>query len=305
MADREDDPLFQAQVKEGNLWPKLVIATVAPWLVFVLLLTTFGFRLHDVSPWATWAIAWIFILLCVLIVVTAYWKVKTRPYAARWNVINAAALLLATLCGIGIGDQLFWNYMWPYYQFQKTSPYVNVDPSKAKGQSIMDAGQVYFKEGTFVATEESIAYKMGDVYCAAPIVRQPVADHDVQAGEKAVLKPYSGTIDFWAIGVNCCMPSGELFRCYDAKNRFARSGLRLLRNDLRPFFKLAVEKWSSKYSMPVKHPLFFYWMFDPLAEIDIYEYEGHWRYWVCFTTYLFCNAGFVLLVRMICKKTGL
>merc|ERR1711862_207869 len=97
------------------------------------------------------------------------------------------------------------------YQFHKLNPYVNIDPSRVKGTSIMDAGQVYFKEGTFVATEEALAFEMKDIYCVAPIVRKPVVDHFVEEGEDAIANSHNGSVDFWAIGVNCCMPTGERF----------------------------------------------------------------------------------------------
>lgn len=303
----EEDPLLPPPIVKhkptGHIHITIVILT--PWLSYLLLLTTWGFQLHNYSQRIVWFLGSLFVAACISCWIAAYKKVKYRPQTARWTIIMACLLTCGTAFGMANGDYLYWSHMWQYYQFQKVNPYVNVDPSKAKGESIMDAGQVYFKEGTFVATEEAIAYEMKDIYCAAPIVRQPLANLDMQAGESPVAKPYSGTIDFWAVGVNCCMPSGERFRCFDTGNSSARSGLRLLRDDLRPFFKLAVEEWSSTYNMPVKHPLFFYWMNDPLAEINSNLLAASWKYYYYLTVYFCANAILVYFLHFGVKKMGM
>jgi len=281
-----------------------VIAIFAPWLLFVFLLTLWGFKFHHSSSTLTWLSGILFLCYCIYLLIGAHWRAKKKPYNSRWSILHAVTLTVATFVGITMGDMTYWTYMFSYYEYEMTSPYVNIDPSRARGQGFMDSGQVYFKEGTFVATEEAIAFQMKDIYCAAPIVRQPVADHDVEDGEKAVKKPYSGTFDFWAVGVNCCMPSGERFRCFDALNPHARSGLRLLRDDLRPFFKLAVEEWSSAYSTPIKHPLFFYWLNDPAAEVDSYAFQANWRFWYYAFVYAFVNIILVVFLRYFLVRMG-
>lgn len=307
MPEPEEDPLLPPPIVKqkpiGHI--QIVITILTPWLSYLFLLTTWGFTLHDYSARTVWFLGSLFAVACISCWVSAYKKVRFRPQTARWPFIMAILLTGGTFFGITNGDYLYWTHMWQFYQFHKMNPYVNVDPSKAKGESIMDAGQVYFKEGSFVATEEAIAYEMKDIYCAAPIVRQPLTNNDMQTGGSPVATPYSGTIDFWAVGVNCCMPSGERFRCFDTGNSLARSGLRLLRDDLRPFFKLAVEEWSSQYNMPVKHPLFFYWMNDPLAEINSNALSGTWIYYTCAMTYFCINAIGTALLYFWMRKIGM
>jgi len=298
MADPEDPLIESPRSYKNRETPRtrIIAVIVVPYLVFLYLLTSFGFGLHDYSARITWGIGGFTILLCFMAIWTANRKYSSRPHRATWTIIQAILLSFATGTGIILGDYLYWTYMHDTYQFHKLNPYVNIDPSRVKGTSIMDAGQVYFKEGTFVATEEALAFEMKDIYCVAPIVRKPVVDHFVEEGEDAIANSHSGSVDFWAVGVNCCMPSGERFRCYDTKNASARSGLRLIRDDLRPFFKLAVDGWSAQYKTAVNHPLFFYWVNDPLAEVGAPVVHANMEYMY------FC-WGYFLLNIVLCYIT--
>lgn len=48
------------------------------------------------------------------------------------------------------------------------------------------------------------------------------------------------TYDFWAVGLNCCSGVSSDFRCGEFNNQHARSGLRLMRDDQRPFYRQAL-----------------------------------------------------------------
>ncbi|CAL1161933.1 unnamed protein product, partial [Cladocopium goreaui] len=80
--------------------------------------------------------------------------------------------------------------------------------------------------------------------------------------------------DFWAVGVNCCGLSANSFRCGEYSNPKAHAGLRLMSEDQRPFFRLAVQQAEAAYNIKANHPLFFYWMQDPVAEIMHYKTTG-------------------------------
>eukprot|EP00438_Fugacium_kawagutii_P029114 Skav233711 [mRNA] locus=scaffold2120:100002:105477:+ [translate_table: standard] len=118
-----------------------------------------------------------------------------------------------------------------------------VNPGREKGQQLMDAGRVYFEDGTGLDTSKSMAFRNLDRYCVAPIV-------------------------FGQVGVNCCSGTTADFRCGEFDNPKARSGLRLMRQmpraggletasermtvtlnqgeDQRPFFRLAVQQAEAR-----------------------------------------------------------
>merc|ERR1719210_2377562 len=101
-----------------------------------------------------------------------------------------------------------------YYHYKDMTSYVNVDPSVDWGQSFMDSGAIYFKDGSFVLTNKSLAFHNGATFCVAPIVREDLKYHGGPGGLETVSGfsvPRSGTVDFWAVGTGCCGADGEDF----------------------------------------------------------------------------------------------
>mmetsp|Transcript_126088 Transcript_126088/g.288615 ORF Transcript_126088/g.288615 Transcript_126088/m.288615 type:complete len:155 (+) Transcript_126088:546-1010(+) len=148
----------------------------------------------------------------------------------------------------------------------------------------MDAGRVYFTRGSKIDTSRGVAFKNLDTYCVAPIVN----------GDS---KP--DTYDFWAVGINCCSSVAPDFRCGQYNNPSARSGIRLMRDDQRPFFRLAVQQAEAAFRLTAAHPLFFYWMQDPVAEMNEYRDDG-FKYYL-----LGVFAFFVLnIAGVICSAVG-
>merc|ERR1719473_1235451 len=184
---------------------------------------------------------------------------------------------LATVASVPMGLHIFTLYFSPLAQFGGLVTYVNIDPAADKGGAYTDAGEVYFKEGSRVDTERATAFRSNDVFCVAPIVRDEAT---ASGGAPANGASASSTsVDWWAVGTNCCQPpQGELFKC-GAGNAQSRSGLRLLDSARRPMFKLAVDEWVAEYGVQAKHPLFFEWVKDPRAELAALEFYG----WILIT----------------------
>mmetsp|Transcript_12139 Transcript_12139/g.28339 ORF Transcript_12139/g.28339 Transcript_12139/m.28339 type:complete len:311 (+) Transcript_12139:77-1009(+) len=277
----------------------VLIVLFVPVLLFAVVYWIFGYSLR----FHLWPVALLLgpvlgLLVCLGITSRAWAKLKQDGSARAWialAVCSWIALILATIRA----DMAYWSYSHPHYMYKELADYVNIDPSVDKGQAYMDSGQVYFKENSYVDTATATAYRSGMTFCVAPIVRQPPANQG-GASQVAVngpmVTPESGTVDWWAVGTNCCNPSGKEFKCGAVNNTEARSGLRLMRDDVRPFFLMAVQEWSAGLNIPVKHPLFFYWVQDPLAEVDEYGTDGDHMYWVDLFGFFILNFGLTFSV---------
>eukprot|EP00439_Symbiodinium_sp_Y106_P032200 s4318_g3.t2 len=158
-------------------------------------------------------------LLAVALCVHMTWATVLlfrRRVPCRKAMALTGCLWLASIVGMWAGDQSYGHYMIGYYTYQDLVSYTDVDPAHAKGQSYMDAGEVYFKEGTEVATNEMVSFTSRTNFCAAPIIGQPLrnqAGPDEVAAEGGVVIPEAGSIDFWAVGTNCCDKASRTFTC--------------------------------------------------------------------------------------------
>jgi len=206
-----------------------------------------------------------------------------------WCVVNA---IIASGAGALYGNRNYdlINY---YYTFRGMATYVNINPTLDFGGSFGDAGEVYFKEGSRVDTVRGVAFKNTNLFCAAPIVLE-VLDENGEVVEQAE-PPES--MDWWAIGVDCCSPSGEDFHCGEVGTPLARAGMRLLDNFDLPFYEFAVHQWAAKHGIPAKNPLFFTWVSDPLGKVAAQYLQAHQEYYLACTEYFIANLIAVLILR--------
>jgi len=227
-----------------------------------------------------------------------YRAIREGRARRAWLAMNVM-MWFAVFYGLMKGDTLFWRYSRTYYQFDDLASYVNISPSNDRGQSYMDAGQVYFKEGSRVDTSKAMAFQEDQIYCVAPIVQETMDSKGSQqvgghVGKGGLELPKSGTVDFWAVGINCCDPSGLNFKCGDSANVNARAGIRVLRDDTRPFFLMAVQEWTAWLQMPAKHPLFFNWVQDPLMEVDLLWLHARTNWYLdTFLAMVICSVGII------------
>lgn len=236
-----------------------------PWIIFMWVYFTISFKTHYNHPtWAYVIVGGITVASVgggLILIYTS--KDEFTPYWYKFSTLQCViAIVSAYLVG-------YWNFYWhmmPYYDWQRLKTYPYVDTSKEMGQNLMDAGTVYFAAGTSIDLTQAWHFKTDKVdhkvhrYCVAPIVTGGA--------------PGTGSYDFWAIGMDCCAASAADFRCGDYANGKARSGLRLLEDWHRPWYKLAVQQAEAMYGLKAKHPLFFEWTQDPINKIQSFADTG-------------------------------
>lgn len=147
----------------------------------------------------------------------------------------------------------------------------------------------FFADGTGLDMRKAMGFKNLDIYCVAPIIK---------GDDKLAF------YDFWAVGMNCCSGVSADFRCGEFNNPHARSGLRLMQSEQRPFYRLAVQQAEAAYNIKATHPIFFHWMQDPVAETDIFRDHGYRYYLIGIFSFFAFNAFCVVTATIILSKSS-
>jgi len=243
-----------------------------PWLFFCLVYALRSFRLHFELPWLCNALTGV----CALVVLATGWsamvgvvrKLRGSPREPSWKLFVFITMLLSGSLGVILGDLNYSTNVHPYYSYKTLNAYHEVDPAASPGQQFMDGGRVYFVRNASLDLRRSMGFKNEDTYCVAPIT--------IDKG--GILQPLE-VYDFWAVGLDCCSPSVADFHCGDyLSDEKAHSGLRLLDDDRRAFFRLAVQQAQAAHAIEAKHPLFFYWVTDAGEEMGSFLNEGYKYY---------------------------
>eukprot|EP00421_Protoceratium_reticulatum_P022666 CAMPEP_0168397532 /NCGR_PEP_ID=MMETSP0228-20121227/21114_1 /TAXON_ID=133427 /ORGANISM="Protoceratium reticulatum, Strain CCCM 535 (=CCMP 1889)" /LENGTH=297 /DNA_ID=CAMNT_0008411011 /DNA_START=92 /DNA_END=982 /DNA_ORIENTATION=+ len=259
----------------------MLICLLVPIAMYAAVSAVISFTVHHSSPAFTWLVVFLGVLVVFLVSALAgtaiwmrYWLLDTtrEPY---WYVFLAVTTLLAFVFAVFLGLTNWWNNTLPFLELQNLSVHPAVDPAMMTGRQLMDVGRVTFTPGSKLDLTHSIGFKNVDRYCVAPVV------------------PPSGvpdSYDFWAIGLNCCSGNANDFHCGEYDSQAARSGLRLMRADQRSYYRLAVQQAEATYGLRASHPLFFYWMQDPDAELQSYRDDAGKYYLLGLAAVFFCQV---------------
>jgi len=241
-----------------------------PWLVFCVVTALLSFVTHFVKPYlchvliaVTLAVLVASVLLNLLYI---FWKRQhgtTGLSTASWLVFMCSTSIVAVLLAVAVGNLNFWTNMQVYYDVTSLNSYNDIDVAKTQGQEIMDAGRVAFASGTHIDLSKAMGFRNQATFCVAPITSSSIGD--------ASLPSY----DFWAVGKDCCSGGMADFHCgaYNLPN--ARGGVRLMRDEDRDYYRLAVQQAQSAYQIKVTHPLFFHWVADPMAATTDYKMNAY------------------------------
>lgn len=249
------------------------VEAIACAVVFGLLFFSLSFEVRHTSPAVSLLIGVLMILISSFLTMTTAVRFKqNRPISMlfSFSVVLWGGLIAGYLCG----DRYWYAHTAKFFTYQEMASYVNINPSKDKGQSYMDAGVIYFNDGSVVNKSRAIAFHNGLTYCVAPILHKPTMDASALQTVNGFGLPASGTVDFWAVGINCCGQNGEQFSCGESGSSLARSGMRLLDDTARSMYLLAVQEWSATTGLPVRHPLFFHWVVEPIGYMESFEHKA-------------------------------
>jgi len=178
---------------------------------------------------------------------------------ANWYIFLFLSMLIAWIVAFVLGEINFENNMEPFYDAQNLNTFTQIDPSRMRGQQLMDAGVITFTKGAKLDLARSMGFKNDHVYCVAPIVMP---------------NETPSTYDFWAVGTDCCSGNQADFHCPNFNNPYSNGALRSTFGLSRAMYRLAVQQAEATYHIKATHPLFFKWVADPEAEMWLYQRNG-------------------------------
>mmetsp|Transcript_74506 Transcript_74506/g.155315 ORF Transcript_74506/g.155315 Transcript_74506/m.155315 type:complete len:320 (+) Transcript_74506:251-1210(+) len=239
-----------------------------PVMVFAVVFSINGFSMHynNASTCTTLSFCMLgFVLLLGWSAAVRFLKMG-EGQDPKWTTFIFITALAAWIFGYVFGNKNFRVNIRPYMDIMSLNLYPDIDPAEYRSQQVMDAGRIYFSEGTKLDLDHSMGFKNYDTYCVSPIVSKD----NKTAGD---------SYDFWAVGMNCCSGHIPDFHCGDFDNPKARAGLRLMNDGQRAYFRLAVQQAEAAYKIRAPHPVFVYWMEDPMSEVNAYQDAGY-KYWL-------------------------
>lgn len=273
---QKQSPFVPRQRKQLNSLA-ISISLFIPTALFAAMFWVLSFSLHYRTPLLCYAVVLVGLCLVGLTAYLAFDAVKkkqepgivqfvagneSQPHREpTWLIFLFITCLQAWFIGVALGEMNYMKNTLPYYDVTNLETYPSVDPATMHGQQLMDSGRVMFTAGAHLDLTLSRGFKNLENYCVAPIV---------SAHDSRPVPSY----DFWAVGVNCCGGDQADFHCGEFDNPRASAGLRLMQDDQRAFFRLAVQQAEAAYSIKAEHPLFFHWMQDPIEEVNEYIDEG-------------------------------
>lgn len=239
-----------------------------PWAVFIFILGVSSFWMMYTYPGLGNTLIWLCVAFWVATCLLAINRRKYDPEPA-WFSYFAFMFGVGLLSAWLIGGTIFRTYTLPYLAIKDLKVLGHMDVSVENGLNVMDAGIVYFADGNKIDATRSWHFKQGSTWCVAPLIK----------GTPGSATPKTGSFDFWAVGKDCCSESSSDFRCGAYNNPVARSGIRVLTDEDRMFYRLAVEQAETLYGITATHPVFFEWSQDPLGTVNSWNAKG-------FTTYV-------------------
>lgn len=274
----------------------VVQALFYPWLTFCIVMGVWSFHYHYAKPWLCYTL---FTTICVVVAAVGYRcyfivQAKAKPglqMEPSWMIFTFLTMVIALIFGTMLGNMIFWSFMQRYYDYLELNEYWDVDVSRMKGQQTMDGGIINFVPAVSIDFRWAMNFKNLNTYCVAPLTMM---------NQTTNVKNQLNSYDFWVVGVNCCDGNSDVttFKCGEYDNPLAKSGLRLLEDQDRQFFRLAVQQAEALYHIKAQHPLFLYWTEDPIGERNSWKQDGFAYFYIAMLAH-FIWQGFVVALAAI------
>lgn len=270
----------------------ILVSLFAPWVLFVSIFALLSFRARFLYPTFCHVLALLALLGILAGLVYAGERRKKNAGDGTWYFFLFGACALAWILAFGLGNGNFYINTLDYYEFTNLNSYVSVDPFLSRGSMLMDAGRVVFTEDAFLDVRKSMGFKDVQTFCVAPIVSRNASRASPQ------------TLDLWAVGKGCCSGSQADFHCPYFQDPTTHGGLRLLGDEDRPFYRLAVQQAEARYGLKAEHPVFFTWTHDPFAEVlELYQSAARWFLMGVFS-HLLLQVFLVVVAAMVFARLG-
>jgi len=283
----------QRLVKRKSNLVALMGSLLLPLLIFATVFAVRSFKIRYEDPGISTLLCLVllvFVFVFAAMALNALSKGEMSGGDPRLMCFVFFSTLLAWIVAYIAGDINFHNNMQPFYEISELNTYTNVDPALYGGNQLMDAGQINFSPNAHLDLTKSAGFMNKDFYCVTPII---------SGNSSTKLQTY----DFWAIGINCCNGHPQSFTCGEYNDQGANHGLRLLRDDQREYFRLAVKMAESSFSLKANHPIFMYWMKTPSVEINAYQDDGFGRFMMAASLFGSWQLLLVVVMGILLSKT--
>lgn len=267
----QQKPAFRFSFNSYSVLTSLIL----PWVYFMIILGLASCEWHATTPWTVWCLEMCFLTLNLVLLYWAFHKVRLMSKGddnrePTWVLFMALSFLFAWIAGMVCGNVQFGHSLQMSFQWNIMNSYEGVDVATTSGESMMDAAQVRFAPMTEVALDKASGFRNRDTYCVAPLQRR------LYTGEMATMEgSHKQNFDFWVVGLNCCTAHKKnSFNCgmravntttvdengnvQEVKN--VQGGLRMLRDQDRAYYRLAISQAEAEFGIKVNHPLMFYWV---------------------------------------------
>jgi len=242
--------------------PVALMAVLLPWISFLTPFLLLSSKLHFADPEAALAASIATASVFAVSMALGGFVAHRNNQHTGWFWYIGIMVATNFTFGFLLGEFNFWKNMLNYFDVNALNTYKNVDVSledTVNGNTLMDAGRIDpFVAGTSVDLSKSNAFIASHTYCVAPI----------KNGDNMQ------NFDFWAVGLDCCTKEQSQWACPEVSIIDAKGALRVLNDEMRPYFHLAVEQAASIYNVSYTNPLFFYWLEDPKEELSAWLAEG-------------------------------